>query len=269
VSNKFEKTVVTRGEMISEDARRLANRRMPIFEWLTLLHPVMDRIVIRASPTQTRFKRMESDPADKSMPQPLLETAGEPSEGLPLPTGVQESLHGIVGGGVEAIRVHEDGQADEIARSHHAKAVTIGSDVFFRKGLLRPQEPQGLALLAHEATHVVQALRPGASWRRATLGGVQEEEIEALGRERAVLNAPMNFRPALEGPLRLARKNDGPSVKFAPQSPVVRPMKSDANAPAPAATPKEMPAAGGLDDMRRTLFRDLLSHIRTEFERGA
>jgi len=269
VSDKFEKTVMTRGEIISEDARRLADMRMPIIEWLTLLHPLMERIVSRASPAQTRFKRVESDPAAESPWEPGLKTAGEESEGMPLPNGARESLRGIVGEGVETIRVHDDSQADDIARSHHAKAVTIGSDIFFRKGLLRPQEPQGFALLAHEATHVAQALRPGAAWRRATAGGVQEEEIEAMGRERAMLNAPLNFRPVLHGPSGRTRKNGGPSVKFAPQSPVVRPMKSDADAAAPAVTPKETPAAAGLDDMRRTLFRDLLSHIRTEFERGA
>jgi len=271
VSHKFEKTVVTRGEMISEDVRRLAIRKIPIVEWLTLLHPVMDRVVARPNSAQMRFKRVESAPLPESRMGPELETAGEVSEGISLPSGVQESLRGIVGGGVEAVRVHDDRQADQIARSHHAKAVTMGSDVFFREGILRPQEPRGLALLAHEATHVVQALRPGAAWRRATLGGVQEEETEALGSERAVLNARRNFEPALDSPSGGARLNGGRSLRLPAQSPVARPMKSDADAVPPAASPKEMPSAatGGLEEMRRTLFRDLLSHIRTEFERGA
>ncbi len=270
MSHKFEKTVVTRGEMISEDMRRLAMRKIPIVEWATLLRPLMDRMIARPNAAQIRFKRVESAPQAESPMEPDVETAREVSEGIPLPSGVQEGLRGILGGGVEAVRVHDDREADLIARSHHAKAVTVGSDVFFREGMLRPQEPRGLALLAHEATHVVQALRPDAAWRRATLGGVQAEETEALGSERAVLNASRNFKPAFDTPSVPPSRNGERSHKFPAQSPVSRPMKSDVDAAPVAASPKEAPSAGGgLEEMRRTLFRDLLSHIRTEFERGA
>src|SRR5262249_1137143 len=151
--------------------RRLAMRKIPIIEWATLLRPLMDRMIARPNAAQVRFKRVESAPQVESRREPGLETGSELPEGVPLPSDVQEGRRGILGRGVEGVRVHDDGQADLMARSHHAKAVTIGSDVFFREGMLRPQETRGLALLAHEATHVVQALRPGAAWRRATLGG--------------------------------------------------------------------------------------------------
>lgn len=256
--------------MISEDVRRLAMRKIPIIEWAALLRPLMDRMVARPNAAQSRFKRVESAPLAESRMELGLETAEEVPDGIALPSVVQESLRAIVGDGVEAVRVHDDREADLMARSHHAKAVTMGSDVFFREGMLRPLEPRGLALLAHEATHVVQALRPDAAWRRATLGGVQEEETEAQGSERAMLNASRNFRPAFDTPSVRPSRNGGRSHKFAAQSPVARPMKSDADSAPVAASPKETPSAGGgLEEMRRTLFRDLLSHIRTEFERGA
>jgi hypothetical protein len=54
------------------------------------------------------------------------------------------------------VRVHTDQQADQLNRSVQAKAFTIGSDIYFRKGNYGPSSAGGQELLAHELTHVVQ-----------------------------------------------------------------------------------------------------------------
>ena len=58
-------------------------------------------------------------------------------------------------------RIHTDVAADRIARGLGADAVTLGRDIFFRAGRFDTQTPRGLALLAHELTHVAQQEHSG------------------------------------------------------------------------------------------------------------
>ena len=53
-------------------------------------------------------------------------------------------------------RIHTDREADDLARSVGATAFTTGQDIFFRNGAYNPASDDGLHLIAHEATHVVQ-----------------------------------------------------------------------------------------------------------------
>ena len=90
-----------------------------------------------------------------------------------------------MGPGTEVMRIHHDQFADQFARSQRAHAVTIGQHAFLRRDRFQPDTDEGLALLAHEATHVLQSLRPNAAWRRATQGALQEEEHEAQRQARS------------------------------------------------------------------------------------
>ena len=49
--------------------------------------------------------------------------------------------------------------ADEYTRSHHALALVLGMDIFFRNGAYRPETEEGRKILAHELTHVTQQKR--------------------------------------------------------------------------------------------------------------
>ena len=49
--------------------------------------------------------------------------------------------------------------ADEYTRSHHALALVLGTDIFFRNGAYRPETEEGRKILAHELTHVTQQKR--------------------------------------------------------------------------------------------------------------
>ena len=79
------------------------------------------------------------------------------------------------GSGVEfsAIRLHYRG-VDEICRAFGATALTVGSDIFFRREAFAPHTPEGLRLLAHEVAHVVQQHR-----RPVTAGPGEEREADA------------------------------------------------------------------------------------------
>jgi hypothetical protein len=281
VSHKFEKTVMTRGELISEDLRRRAMRHTPVIGWLELLHPLLKRVEARPTRAQARFGRVESAPSPQpardvevGTPNPFAEETNadlqdQLMEERRLQGRLKEILGELTGGEVGAVRIHDGRHADGIAREHHAKAVTIGRDVFFRKGMLRPAEPDGMALLAHEATHVVQALRPNAAWRRATAAGIEEDEAEAAGRERAALRRPLRSGPGEDALQNNMRRADVRPVMAPAQSPVAHPMKADADAVTASAGVKDTSPAGGLEELKRTLFRDLVQHLRVEFERGA
>ena len=62
--------------------------------------------------------------------------------------------------------------ADEYTRSHHALALVLGTDIFFRNGAYRPETEEGRKILAHELTHVAQ------NKKREEYRGASREELE-------------------------------------------------------------------------------------------
>ncbi len=76
--------------------------------------------------------------------------------GSSLPKPLKGSLEKAFSADFGNVRVHTDGQADQMSRSIQAKAFTTGSDIFFRSGAYEPGSRSGQELLAHELTHVVQ-----------------------------------------------------------------------------------------------------------------
>lgn len=200
------------------------------------------------------------------------ETDVPPEAGRALPAPVGSRLRAALGPAADGLRVHDDDRSDALARRQGADAVTVGREVFFRHGRLRPAEPAGFGLLAHEATHVLALLRPGASWRRATGGGVREEEAEALANERAVTFGggphaalPAAGRPAAELPAPAAT----PLPAAAP-APVPTPLAHPQRAPADRHTgvAQTAPAPVDLQALRRHVIDDVMRRLRSEFERG-
>jgi len=69
---------------------------------------------------------------------------------------IQRTLESGLGANLSGVRVHNDSESDHLARSVDSVAFTTGSDIFFRSGAYNPGSPEGMHLLAHEATHTVQ-----------------------------------------------------------------------------------------------------------------
>ena len=280
---------VTLGRRLDGLGRRLAARHNVDFPWSAPLGVLLDHLTGLPSPAGPRFARREATPQRLVAPR-------EPT-GRALPADVTARLRPLVGDGVEAVRVHDDDAADARARAHRADAVSVGADVYFRAGQLRPREPRGFALLAHEATHVVERLRPGASWRRSTGGGVDDEERLALTREAYALAPPTGVPGSPSGITPTGGPMPGGPAGPAPMSlatpaPVAMPAPVPAQAPAstlvassgaPPASPQGRPmtaasdrvvglpaAAAGIDveALKAGLLRDLIGQLRDEFERG-
>jgi hypothetical protein len=297
-------SVSTLGRRLDVAGRRLADRHHVAPAWTGVLAPVLARTQSHVGWHATRFERRESAPGSAPVPGsvrlppstgrttgavdlraggglvPLAaETAGEPARavrrpapGRSLPSDVRAALRAVSGPGADVLRVHDDAGADLLARSASADAVTAGRDIHLRAGRGRTDEPDGLALLAHEATHVTAALDPAAGARRLRPGGAAVEETAAGAAEGRALRTAERSAPPPE------RRSSPPDGTPQPAVPTTAPA-----AAAPAALPhagamlaavdRELPAAPttplDVEALRRGLVEDLMRQLRTEFERGA
>ena len=69
-------------------------------------------------------------------------------------------MEAVFGHSLEDVRVHDSRHAGEVARRLGAEAFTIGADVFGDAQGLSAETAEGLGLMAHELTHVVQQTQP-------------------------------------------------------------------------------------------------------------
>lgn len=76
--------------------------------------------------------------------------------GNPLPEAIQRHLEQGLNHDLSRVRIHDDAEADLLAKGVNATAFTTGTDIFFRSGQFNPNTQSGLELLAHEVTHTVQ-----------------------------------------------------------------------------------------------------------------
>jgi hypothetical protein len=76
--------------------------------------------------------------------------------GSALPTPERLRFERALGMSFRGVRIHHDAEAGRLARSLQAHAFTYGRDIFFAPGKYQPHSPEGVKLLAHELTHVVQ-----------------------------------------------------------------------------------------------------------------
>ncbi len=77
-------------------------------------------------------------------------------QGRPLDPDVASRFGEQLGADLSNVRVHADGEADQLARSVQSTAFTHGTDIYFTQGAYAPGQSSGDHLLAHELAHVVQ-----------------------------------------------------------------------------------------------------------------
>ncbi|HSJ74114.1 MAG TPA: DUF4157 domain-containing protein [Miltoncostaeaceae bacterium] len=95
-------------------------------------------------------------PGGRVHPDVEAAIAARKGGGRPLDATSRERFGAGLGDGLGDVRVHDDDDADALARSVSARAFTVGSDLFFAEGQHQPGTGEGAQLLAHELTHVVQ-----------------------------------------------------------------------------------------------------------------
>jgi hypothetical protein len=303
-----ETTEPTLGERLDVAARTIAARHQVQYAWASGLVPVLRRAARLIESPGGRFERREAAgdlqfpavhtgqqlplrpgrsghalrqaSAEASAPPATAADVENPATVLPADTRAQ--LSDIAGPGAGLLRVRADAAADSLSRAHRADAVTTGTDVYFRAGMYRPREPEGFALLAHEAAHVTALLEPGRPWRRAAAdGGDSGDEDAALAAETAALQqfgqapgsavamtGPASGRPSAIPPLpppgapRQPRAADLGGVSPAAAPAQARPMRASVDRDTGQPPPVDVEA------LRRSLIADLMRQLRSDFERG-
>ncbi|MFZ6179931.1 eCIS core domain-containing protein [Nannocystis pusilla] len=87
--------------------------------------------------------------------------------GASLPLSVLSFMEPRFGRPLDDVRVHTSDRASKLARDLHARAFTVGKDVFFRSGEYRPSTSQGRRLIAHELAHTIQQSRGSVLLQRS------------------------------------------------------------------------------------------------------
>lgn len=150
-------------------------------------------------PDSVAQRRVDAAPSAPERPSPAalrrtLIAWGGAGEGLE--TALQRKLRPHLAFDPALARLHRGAAAADAARALDAEAFTIGPDVFFAAGRYAPDTRAGLALLAHEVTHVGQQTAAGNDRMRFwTPHGGDAMEAEAQRTAAAVLNAQDRKQP--------------------------------------------------------------------------
>jgi hypothetical protein len=103
-------------------------------------------------PAIARLTGPSAAPGDPSGPPGLEALLADPGPGSPIPDDVRARIEPHLGVGLGAVQVHGNDRAQAAAAQLGARAFTSGGHIFLGAG----ESASDLALMAHEATHVVQ-----------------------------------------------------------------------------------------------------------------
>ncbi len=117
-----------------------------------------DELKRQPNEDEEELLQARADPDNSPEVSPASETAihALSGRGQPLPESVRSFMEPRFHANFNAVRLHTDARAHDLARSVNAQAFTIGRDIVFGAGHYAPETERGKHLLAHELTHVVQ-----------------------------------------------------------------------------------------------------------------
>ena len=106
-----------------------------------------------AKPTVMRHGGVGGGGIDPGVEQSIQ---GERGSGQGLSEKIKEPMERAFGADFSGVKVHTDGNANQLNRSLHSRAFATGQDIFFKQGEYNPGSGEGQELIAHELTHVLQ-----------------------------------------------------------------------------------------------------------------
>lgn len=139
----------------------------------------------------------------------------EGSAGHSLPASIRGFFGTRFGHDFSKVRVYTDNNAAEIARALHARAFTVGNEIYFGSRQYAPGTYSGVKLLAHELVHTIQQSR-GSHTIRGTLGLTAPIALSSLPRGIQRKQAVLAPSVTLENPLERLLKGepDGLTTPF-------------------------------------------------------
>jgi Domain of unknown function (DUF4157) len=133
------------GDMYEQEADRIAEQVMSASP---------NSVVNSAPPRIQRFTEQTAGQADMVAPASVDSVLSSP--GSPLEPGLQQDMGQRFGHDFSRVRVHTDAAAARSAQDVNATAYTVGNNIVFGANSFMPETRNGLKLLAHELTHVIQ-----------------------------------------------------------------------------------------------------------------
>lgn len=135
--------------------RQAANPGAPASEFSFASVPVVPR-----GAQSNRRDLREDETSQVGSPAPSFSSFPLPTgAGHPVEAPLRQFMETRFNHDFSGVRLHTDTEAANSAKAVDALAYTVGTDVVFDASGYQPHTPQGLHLLAHELTHVVQQSR--------------------------------------------------------------------------------------------------------------
>ena len=111
---------------------------------------------VQRKPAAPLISRVASSPSPTGMAAPPIIHEVLRSPGQPLDAATRAFFEPRFGYDFGHVRIYKDDKATESAGDVHARAYTVGANIVFGKGQFTPPSRDGLKLLGHELSHVVQ-----------------------------------------------------------------------------------------------------------------
>ncbi len=169
---------------------------------------------------------MRQRAAGSAEPSSLPPIVGEvlPVPGRPLEPGVRAFFEPRFGRDFSAVRVHADEQAARAADAINASAFTVGSSIWFGRGMYQPRATFGQRLLAHELAHTIQQRGQPVTQRSLRVGDVSDAAEAAADRAADAVLAGESMRHIGSGGPVIRRT---PKVSPVPNDPTRRLVEMD------------------------------------------
>ncbi len=188
---------IQRQEEEEEELQMKAIQRQPLEEEEEMLQP------------KTLQRQVEEEEEEEELLQPKSTESEVPDVSADLETRIDtartggESLPDSVRAAIEPqmehdfsdVRIHTDTEANDLSHQLEARAFTTGNDIFFQEGDYQPDTEDGMKLLGHEMTHVVQQ---GGAPQTVSAKFLQRQDIE-VEEEQAATKDTGQTETATEG----------------------------------------------------------------------
>jgi uncharacterized protein DUF4157 len=132
------------GDIYEQEADRIANQVMAAPTYASV------------GGTAPQIQRVAGQPVGETATAPANVERALTSPGQPFDPGLRREMVQHFGCGFSRVRIHTGSAAEQSARDVNARAYTVGDNLVFGAGEFKPETRQGLRLLGHELTHVVQ-----------------------------------------------------------------------------------------------------------------
>lgn len=148
------------------------------------------------------------------------------SPGDPLDSSTRIEMERHFGHDFSGVRIHTDAQAARSADAVDARAYTMGPNIVFSRGQYAPSTQEGLKLVAHELTHVVQQSGHGSGTTDHSSAEAEAESVAAnLSSQRGG-----NVRGSVASRSLMRQPKSKPGVDVTAQS-VINAAKDEATTP--------------------------------------